>query len=166
MKKSSKILVVVNLLFLMGYFNWSIMAKEKIVNEGTLVLLQLEPVDPRSLMQGDYMTLSYAITDIDQEDKIPKRGFCVLKKDAKGVAGLVRYQSERTPLKKDELLVKYFSDGNIWFRRLRVGAESYFFEEGSAKRFEQAKYGVLRVDQDGNSVLVGLADTQQQIIRP
>ncbi|MFX7329222.1 GDYXXLXY domain-containing protein, partial [Acinetobacter baumannii] len=33
--------------------------KEMLLKEGQLVLLPLAPVDPRSLMQGDYMALRY-----------------------------------------------------------------------------------------------------------
>lgn len=41
--------------------NIDIFNKEKILSEGRLVLLKLAPVDPRSLMQGDYMNLRFEI---------------------------------------------------------------------------------------------------------
>lgn len=59
MKKYSRILIIVNLILLLGYFNWSVYQKEQTLKDGQLVLLQLAPVDPRSLMQGDYMRLNY-----------------------------------------------------------------------------------------------------------
>ena len=49
MKKYSRILIIVNLILLLGYFNWSVYKKEQILKDGRLVLLQLVPVDPRSL---------------------------------------------------------------------------------------------------------------------
>ena len=55
MKKYSSILIIANLVLLLVYFNWSVYQKEQTLKEGQLVLLQLAPVDPRSLMQGDYM---------------------------------------------------------------------------------------------------------------
>ena len=58
MKKYSRILIIVNLILLLGYFNWSVYQKEQTLKDGQLVLLQLAPVDPRSLMQGDYMRLN------------------------------------------------------------------------------------------------------------
>ena len=58
MKKYSRILIIANLILLLGYFNWSVYQKEQTLKEGQLVLLQLAPVDPRSLMQGDYMGLT------------------------------------------------------------------------------------------------------------
>ena len=59
MKKYSRILIIANLILLLGYFNWSVYKKEQTLKDGQLILLQLAPVDPRSLMQGDYMRLSY-----------------------------------------------------------------------------------------------------------
>ena len=61
MKKYSRILIIANLLLLLGYFNWSVFKKEQTLKDGQLVLLHLAPVDPRSLMQGDYMRLNYEI---------------------------------------------------------------------------------------------------------
>ena len=60
MKKQSRILIITNLLLLLGYLNWSIYQKEQTLRDGQLVLFELAPVDPRSLMQGDYMSLRYS----------------------------------------------------------------------------------------------------------
>ena len=84
MKKYSRILIIANLILLLGYFNWSVYKKEQILKDGRLVLLQLVPVDPRSLMQGDYMRLSYkeASSDLlDQQTAI--RGYAILQIDSK-----------------------------------------------------------------------------------
>ena len=59
MKKYSRILIIANLILLLGYFNWSVYKKEQTLKDGQLILLQLAPVDPRSLMQGDYMRLRW-----------------------------------------------------------------------------------------------------------
>ena len=67
MKKYSRILIIANLILLLGYFNWSVYQKEQTLKEGQLVLLQLAPVDPRSLMQGDYMRLNYKEFRIDKQ---------------------------------------------------------------------------------------------------
>ena len=61
MKKYNRILIIVNLILLLGYFNWSVFQKEQTLKDGQLVLLPLAPVDPRSLMQGDYMSLNYEV---------------------------------------------------------------------------------------------------------
>lgn len=44
-----------------GFAQYQIRQYENILVNGTKVILRLAPVDPRSLMQGDYMQLNYAI---------------------------------------------------------------------------------------------------------
>ncbi len=155
MKKLSIILIVINLIALLGYFNYSIQRKEKILNNGTLVLLKLAPVDPRSLMQGDYMRLSYDISQNVFLDSIPRRGYVVLNIDSNQIAHKIRYQQYREPLNPNEYLIEYSSPDN-W--ALNIGAESYFFEEGTGERYKTAQYGGLKIDKNGNSLLVGLYD--------
>ena len=43
--------------------NGSIVAKERIKTHGERIYLELAPVDPRSLMQGDYMALRFALAE-------------------------------------------------------------------------------------------------------
>ena len=134
--------------------------KETILEEGQLILLELAPVDPRSLMQGDYMRLNYAIARNSTKDSISKHGYCVVVLDSIGIGRKVRLQNKLTPLDDKELLIEYTS--TKW--SFNIGAESFFFEEGQADTFAIAKYGGLRVDEEGNSILVGLWDKNQQKI--
>ncbi|MDO6389239.1 GDYXXLXY domain-containing protein [Pontibacter sp. BT731] len=163
MKRNLKsIVVLVNLVAVLAFFNLSVMEKEDVLKDGQLVLLSLAPVDPRSLMQGDYMVLSYAISQTQELEKLPSRGYAVVQLDSQNVAQLVRYQAEKEPLHPGELLLRYSKGG--W--SLNLGAESYFFEEGQASTFEKAEYGGLRVDTKGNSIMVGLYDENRQLIVP
>jgi uncharacterized membrane-anchored protein len=155
MKKYKWYLLVFNLLLLLIYFNNSIFNKERILKKGKFVLLELAPVDPRSLMQGDYMSLRYKLSEEITFEKIPRRGYCVVTLDKNKIAKRVRFQSKKVPLSKGELLIEY-SSPNSW--EVNIGAESYFFEEGKAKKFEKAKYGGLKIDNEGNSLLIGLYD--------
>lgn len=161
MKKISTVFIITNLLLLLGYINYSIYAKEKILTEGNLVLLRLAPVDPRSLIQGDYMQLSYEISN-GFENPVPKKGYCIIMIDSNGVAKRVRFQQNLQPLSGRELAIAY-SRRNSW--TFKIGAESYFFQEGDAEKFTNAKYGGLRLDGKGNSVLVGLFNEKFQQIR-
>ena len=62
MKPSIKrVLIAAATLLVLGGVNWSILAKERIKDNGESILLALAPVDPRSLMQGDYMALRFEI---------------------------------------------------------------------------------------------------------
>ena len=155
MKKYKWIIILINLIILLGLFNNSMLQKEELLTDGQLVLLELVPVDPRSLMQGDYMRLNYGISNNVNTDSISKRGFCVVKLKENGVAEKVRIQEKRTPINNNEFLIKYTS--REW-RGINIGAESYFFQEGEAKKYEKAKYGGIKVDNEGNSLLVGLYD--------
>lgn len=155
MKKYKWIIILVNLIILLGLFNNSIIKKETLLSDGNLILLELAPVDPRSLMQGDYMRLRYAISENIKYDSISKRGFCVVKLEKNGIAKKVRIQDDRTPINEKEYLIEYTSKG---WRGINIGAESFFFQEGEADKYENAKYGGIRVDNQGNSLLIGLYD--------
>ncbi len=161
MKNIKTIVIIFNLVCLIGYINWAIFHKEKTIAEGTLMLFELAPVDPRSLMQGDYMDLRYAIAREGRtENELPKFGYGVVTLDENKVVTLVRYQEAKTPLNDGEFLIEYA----IHRRGISFGAESYFFEEGTAERFEEAKYGGLRVDEEGKSILMGLYDENWEFI--
>ncbi len=149
-------LIVLNLLAIAGYFSFSVFQKERIMEEGELVLINLAPVDPRSLMQGDYMELQYAIDPTINTYEISKRGYGVLVRDSANVFKIDRLQQHSDSIASDELVIKYSLDE--W--RIKFGAESYFFQEGQAEKYETAKYGGLRVDNSGNSVLIGLYDSK------
>jgi uncharacterized membrane-anchored protein len=45
-----------------------------------------------------------------------------------------------------------------------LSTDAYFFEEGTAQTFEQAEYGGFRMNQSGDSVLVGLYDEQFKLL--
>lgn len=161
MKKYKWIIILVNLIILLGLFNNSILQKEELLSNGQLILLELAPVDPRSLMQGDYMDLRYAISENSSSDSIAKRGFCVVKLEENGVAKKVRIQENKIPLNNNEYLIEYTS--RQW-RGINIGAESFFFQEGDAEKYENAKYGGVKVDNHGNSLLIGLYDEYRKKI--
>ena len=156
MQKYKTPLIIANLLLVLAFVNFSIVKKEHTINKGELVLLELAPVDPRSLMQGDYMALRYKMAVDSVGDALPKQGYCVVKIDAGHVASRARLQEAEQPLAAGEFLIKFKSpDG--W--EMHLGAESFFFEEGQAEKYSVAKYGALRIDESGNSVLVGMYDS-------
>lgn len=161
MKKYKWFLILLNLILLLIYFNYSVVKKEELLKDGQLVLLELAPVDPRSLMQGDYMALRYKISENINAESIPKRGYCVVQLNAQSIANKVRFQKDLTPLKEDEHLIEYTSSDK-W--NVHIGAESFFFQEGQAKKYEKAKYGAVKIDKKGNSLLIGLYDEQLRTI--
>lgn len=155
--------------------NVSIFQKEQLLKHGAVVILELAPVDPRSLMQGDYMALNYALTRplqqtlYEQSDACHNSGERCLSVSGKIVVELdaqrhaVRAEFEHgQPLRSENVMMKYHlsSDG------LNIGSRSYFFQEGHAERFANARYGEFRVDQDGTALLTYLLDEQGKRILP
>jgi uncharacterized membrane-anchored protein len=146
-----KILFWGTTLFVLVAVNYLIVTKENTLANGRTMLLPLAPVDPRSLIQGDYMQLRYAIGEAIPNALLSKNeGNFVVVLDSNNVARLVRvHQGEK--LGDGEYLLFYRNRGE-----LRLGAESFMFQEGDAGLYSKAKYGELKVDASGASVLVGL----------
>ncbi len=133
--------------------------KEQILRDGKTVLLRLGPADPRSLIEGDYMSLRYAIV---AEPSWPADGKLLMRKDENGVGQLVGLYQEGSPVGPNEVVLRYRQ--RRW--QTRLGAEAYYFQEGTADRYAKARYGELRVATSGESVLVGLRDEDRTPLRP
>ncbi|TAL30569.1 MAG: hypothetical protein EPN97_12190 [Alphaproteobacteria bacterium] len=146
-------------------FNWAIFDKEILRRTGDTVLLELAPVDPRSLMQGDYMRLNYKITAdmgwVAHTTGALERGYLVIVPDQDGVGKFVRIDNGK-PLGENERLLRYHIDGG----RFRLVPDSFMFQEGLRNTYQPAKYGVFKFDKSGNRVLVGLAGTDRKLIEP
>jgi uncharacterized membrane-anchored protein len=135
------VLVAVNLL---------IVNKEDTLARGHTMLLRLAPVDPRSLIQGDYMVLRYTMAREIPAAQLEDKGCIVVSLAENDVAKFVRVHKGESLQTGDHLLF-YRSRGG-----LRLGAESFMFQEGDADLYSKARYGELKVDKSGASVLVGL----------
>jgi uncharacterized membrane-anchored protein len=139
------LVLVAGLVVLVGV-NGSIVAKERIRRNGERIYLELAPVDPRSLMQGDYMALRF---EIARRLSPAESGSAAIKLDERGVAHL-----DPDP-QKGGLRIRYrVRNGAIW-----LGTNAYFFEEGTADRYSGARFGEFRLDREtGEAVLTGLRD--------
>lgn len=155
------IMIVIGLIVL-AFINFSIIQTETSLAQGRVILLELAPVDPRSLIQGDYMRLNYALTDqLRSMNDLPERGQLVLQVDERNVAAFARlYQGEA--LAPNETLLNYRKqDWEVW-----IAPESFFFQEGHAGYYEEAEYGALRVAENGQAMLVGLAGEDLNLLGP
>lgn len=153
MKPSTqRILIAAALALVLVAINYSIVAKERIRTQGQRIYLQLAPVDPRSLMQGDYMALRFDLAERIEAARyleMDKHDRAALVIAPNGVATL------NEPLDAPGPRIRYrIRHGRVW-----LGTNAYFFEEGSARRYERARYGEFRLDaKNGEAVLVGMAD--------
>jgi uncharacterized membrane-anchored protein len=138
-----------------------IAGKERLLARGDTVYLKLAPVDPRSLMQGDYMALNFDIGNQirvtrTQDQRPPRDGVAVIRRDGQGVASFVRVHAGE-PLAAGEHLLRYQIARSRWGgMQVQISTNAYFFQEGQGERFAQAGYGEFRVDADGQALLVGL----------
>jgi len=146
--------------FVFGNFYTMVAKQEALRQQGQTVYLALAPLDPRSMMQGDYMALSYAITNKLNHDRLdsahapqPDSGVVIIQLDDQSVGTFVRYDTGGA-LAPGELRLKFHHKD--WMAV--IGAESYFIPEGSGPIFAHAVYGELKVDPDGTPLLVALCD--------
>lgn len=155
-------------LLALGLVNTGIWKKEQIIAQGRSVFVALAPVDPRSLMQGDYMALSF-VSDPARLLPSPLANgqgrpatahlSVVFALDARGVAQL-RHLADGRPLASDELLVDLAWRGGRWV----LATEAFFFKEGTARRWQGARYGEFRINARGEAVLVGLRGAELQAL--
>ena len=155
-------LLLLSSLMVFAVLNYAIYAKERILAEGDPILLELAPADPRSLMQGDYMNLRFAI-----EREVPalandqRKVKLVIAPRADGVARFVRlHAGER--LAPEEKLLK----ATIRYQRATIRPDSFFFQEGHAGHYNLARYGIFTFAPSGEYLLTGLADEQRRPILP
>lgn len=129
--------------------------KEALLQNGRLIYIALAPVDPRSLIQGDYMALNFALPGgrrtIQAGESTP-RAFAGL--DARGVATVTRIEPAPAEPKTGEIMLQMARHSGEW----RIGTNAFFFKEGEARRFEGARFGMFRIDDARRAVLIGLAD--------
>lgn len=159
-----KIMMTLGILILV-ILNYAIYEKEQIKKYGKIVLLELTPYDPRSLMQGDYMSLYYTINRkasdqaLVSEKKqtyeyfkyIKNGGYLVIKTDQNNVAQFVRFH-KKEKLSAGEKLLRFQNQ----YKSIRVMPDSFFFQEGYAQYYINAKYAIFKFDDSGNYLLVGL----------
>ena len=132
--------------------NWTIFARERLLAEGAVVLLELAPVDPRSLMQGDYMALRFALADaLERQARVAHDGRVVVRLDERGVGRYVRVD-DGAALDEREMALRYrLRDG-----RVKFATNAFFFQEGSAPLYAGARYGEARVAPSGELLITGL----------
>ena len=144
--------------------NWSIVSKERVLANGEIMLIELAPRDPRSLLQGDYMALRYSLAQTIMgrlDAPFSATGVAVVRLDENAVASFVRLDGT-DPLAQDERLLLYRKRGES----LRIAGEAFFFEEGQDEIYASARYGEVRVDASGDAVLVGLRDSEFNRLGP
>lgn len=161
MNNYSRIMIALGLCLIAASFTHAVWKKEQVLEQGQQMLIKLAPVDPRSLMQGDYMVLRYdvpsALRKLAQSEL---NGQFVYELDEQNVASFKRLMNDDEELSSEEKRIDFRYRKSM----VQLAANSFFFQEGKAKIFEKAEYGELRVDESGKAVLVGLRDENLQLL--
>ena len=139
--------------------NWTIYARERLLAEGTVVLLDLAPVDPRSLMQGDYMALRFAVADRVERREKSADGRIVVRLDERGVGRFMRVDTG-SPLAEREIALRY----RVREGRVKFATNAYFFQEGRGEDYAAARFGEFRVAPSGDMLLTGLRGKDLELL--
>ena len=142
--------IVATLLLTLVVANGAIWQKQALISSGRPIFIALAPADPRSLMQGDYMTLNFQLPAVENL-RTARRAQVIAKVDERGVAvmqGLATGQA----LAADEIVIELLQTGS----GLRPATDAWYFKEGEAQRWSGAKYGEFRIDDKGRALLVNL----------
>ena len=181
---NQKKIFYLTIIFWLLIFSGFILYKEYTLRTGTEVILKTEPVDPRDLFRGDYVTLNYEISTLDLEeiqaedlyfdynDRIYlalalENGYGVPKKiyrnppdDELYIKGTVKELIYDWEEDKDGIITE---EPHIKELRVEYGIESYFVAEGRGIEIENqqwsGKEGVdvkVIVDKYGNAVIKSL----------
>jgi uncharacterized membrane-anchored protein len=135
--------------------NLGIWQNETLIARRPPIFVELAPVDPRSLMQGDFMRLRFILpSEPREQDRLAEganRPHVVAHIDARGVATLKKMH-DGSPLQANEILIELTSTRNGW----TLASDAWYFKEGEATRWSRAKYGEFRVDSGGRALLVSM----------
>jgi len=148
--------------------NININKKQELIENGDVLLFELAPVDPRSIMQGDYMRLRFdlarkiydKLTLKNGSNSIPvHQGFAVVEKGDNQVVSLVDLFNNQE-LNENQYMVPYK------MRKYQVifTTDAFYFQEGKASHYQKAKYGQFRMSKSGEMILVNMVDKDFKVL--
>lgn len=165
------IIAILGLALVLVVMTRNIIKYENHLATGDTVLLALAPVDPRGFMQGDYMTLSYALerdvfAALNKDPgsyPINEQGYVIVALDQHNVGQLVRLAANQSKnLASNEIAIYY----RIRNGTMQLATNAFFFQEGHGEAFEAAEYGLFRINDKGEPLLTNLVDDDFKVISP
>ena len=185
MIKKIIIVLVIQTLLLMGMIG----KKQYTLNTGTQILLETQPIDPRSLFRGDYVRLNYTISnlDLDQlagdiEFKEHDTVYVVLQQQDKYWQAVSAHR-DKPQINNDQVMIRgkmQHERTQNWNREtnesepvnwinVRYGIENYFVPEGEGRYLERRNIGKVdirvAVDKHGNvGIKAVLVNDEEQYV--
>jgi len=153
---------------------WMIWDRAHLLSSGREIVLEVIPVDPRSLFRGDYVILNYDISRIETPAGAERMRpgaviYVTLQKSADGIWKVL--QSGPTPpaatgpnqvvLRGRVQHASVPTRGSPGQASVRYGIESFFVPEGTGRELEavvreKKLSALIAVDADGNAGIKGL----------
>jgi uncharacterized membrane-anchored protein/uncharacterized membrane protein len=143
-----------------GVAGASVYGAERVLRDGRVIYLELRPVDPRSLLQGDYMALAFNTDNLPSPEVLNGITYALAEVDARSVATLQTLLPADAQPAPNQILLQLRAKSDRWF----IGSDAFFFQEGTGDAFEGAKYGQFRVGDSGRLLLTGLADADLRLL--
>ena len=138
----------------------AVRSAEDVLANGRIVYIALRPVDPRSLIQGDYMAVAFNVDRLPAPREINGEVIALADIDDRSIATIQGLAAPGAKPQADQIAVKLRQKSRRWF----VGTDAYFFEEGRADDFAHAKYGQFRLGTDGRLLLVAMTDDNLKVL--
>lgn len=172
MEKKTLILVLISLSFI-GIAVGLIFSKERTMRTGTAVILEIQPVDPRDFLRGDYVVLNYNISSIDTSVFPGRYKF---KPGQAVYVGLEKAGRSWSPVSiaPEKPAQGIFIRGKVnsfygYRAYIEYGIESYFVPEGEGRSIENMMRGENSsltveavVDKQGSAVIKRLVPVAGQ----
>ncbi|MFY0614558.1 MAG: GDYXXLXY domain-containing protein [Hyphomicrobiaceae bacterium] len=157
-------LTLVSVLATAATVGTGIWQNEDIIKNGRRIFIALGPVDPRSLMRGDYMALNIRAPRLPRSNRTRRRNetpvWASASIDKDDVATINRYAYRGADTIYGDIVLQIRMQGG----RVVIGTNAYFFPEGQGAKYSKARFGEFRVGKDGKPLLTGLADENRQRI--
>jgi uncharacterized membrane-anchored protein len=135
--------------------SYLIIKNEINIQNSETIYLKTAPIDPRSILQGDYVKLNFEVGDaILRKKNYNKYSKAIIKLSPKKIAYFDRFYEKNSKISKNERVINFSKKGS----RIVIGTDSYFFQEGKGKEYENKKYGKFKLDKNGNLLLIELID--------
>lgn len=156
------VLIAIVIVLQLSYVGYHAASSEALLSSGTQVKLAVEPLDPRSLLQGDYVRLNYNIStppaNVVQQlesGRSLNRIKVVLRQGDNGVYVFDRLYKSGDALSGKEIVIN--GSWNGW-QSIYYGIETYFVPEGTGTETEQnARFAYVKVGANGNALLERLS---------
>jgi uncharacterized membrane-anchored protein len=167
---ASKWIAISTVFLILIAINFNIKEKEQLIENGEVLLFKLAPVDPRSLMQGDYMRLRFDLAntilkEVRETNKLnnirieKNEGQVIILKDEKNIVSFVALYTDQKLAENHRLIPYKYRNGSIKFT-----TNAFYFQEGKASHFQKSEYGEFKMSDSGDILLVHMVDKDLNIL--